>query len=64
MIQMACPSCGTSLQFHESVVGTKRRCPQCNVQFVVEIPKTPHQRRREEGMPADRQGERTAGADG
>jgi hypothetical protein len=56
MIQMKCPSCGSPLQFHESVVGTKRRCQKCKMQLVVEMPKTPHQRKREEEMPTDRQG--------
>jgi len=59
MIQMACPSCRSPLEFHESVVGTKRQCRKCKVKFVVEMPKTPHQRRRDEDVtPKGRQGGR------
>ena len=46
MIQISCPACGTPLQFHESVVGTKRQCPKCKASFVVPAMRMPHQRDR------------------
>jgi len=54
MIQMFCPSCGTPLQFHESAIGTKRRCQKCKVAFTVEVPRTPHQRKRKDERLPDR----------
>lgn len=37
LLNVRCPGCGSTLQFHQTVAGQPRRCPKCKTTFRVSM---------------------------
>lgn len=61
LLHVRCPSCGSELQFHQTVAGQRRQCPKCKAAFRVAAGKLTGAARnpagRIESGPADSQSE-------